>query len=285
MSSRAVSAQRRAARATSSTARKRASPACRASAAARILQAETWAFRGGSLVAAAARRASTRSCHAASRAWRTLNARSAARTFPAEASAACWCPGIAGARWGTLGVLTWSLCGAARDRCLAPPRRPRARREGGGGSGSARISLMQTRRAACVAPLPSRRLASWCCQRRCSACERTARQGAMARAGGDAGAAGLGCSRSPVGSGEAEHLSPVRTEAPGVAAQGEMRPWRASEESLPAAIRSGGEGGAAPDADGVGGAALLSAKAASALGRSAAGIAAENLAATNVLTL
>jgi hypothetical protein len=83
--------------------------------------------------------------------------------------------------------------------------------------------------------------------------------------------------------GEAEHLSPVRTEAPGVAAQGEMRPWRASEESLPAAIRSGG-GGAAPDADGVGGAALLSTKAASALGRSAAGIAAENPA-TNVLTL
>ena len=142
---------------------------------------------------------------------------------------------------------------------------------------------MQARRAACVAPLPSRRLAAWCCHLRCSACERTACQGALARAGGDASAAGLGCSRSPVESGEAEHLSPLRTEAPGLATQVEMRPWRASEESLPAAIRSGGEGGAAPDADGVEGAALLSVNAASALDRSAAGIAAEGRA-ENVVT-
>ncbi|KAJ1466429.1 hypothetical protein T484DRAFT_1861657 [Baffinella frigidus] len=59
--------------------------------------------------------------------------------------------------------------------------------------------------------------------------------------------------------------TPVRPEAPRVAAQGELRPWRVSKESLPGAIRSGEDDGAAPDSNGVGGAALLSAKAASAL--------------------
>ena len=45
-----------------------------------------------------------------------------------------------------------------------------------------------------------------------------------------------------------------------------MRPRRASEESLPSAIRSGGAGRVATDADDVGGAALLPAGAASAAG-------------------
>ena len=51
-----------------------------------------------------------------------------------------------------------------------------------------------------------------------------------------------------------------------MAAQDEMRPRRASEESLPSAIRSGGAGRAATNADDVGGAALLPAGAASAAG-------------------
>ena len=101
---------------------------------------------------------------------RARTRRSAARTVPAEASAACWCSGIAGALWGTLGLLTGntgSLGGVARHRCLAPPRGPRARRDGGRGGCSARIAFMQTRRAACEAPRPSRRIASRNIQPRC----------------------------------------------------------------------------------------------------------------------
>jgi hypothetical protein len=70
-----------------------------------------------------------------------------------------------------------------------------------------------------------------------------------------------------MGCGEAERLTPSRADTSvareGVAAQGDMRPWRASVESLPSAIRSGGAGRVATDADEVGGAALLPPKAAS----------------------
>ena len=73
-----------------------------------------------------------------------------------------------------------------------------------------------------------------------------------------------------MGCGEAKLLTPSRAETSvareGVAAQGDKRPWRASVESLPSAIRSGGAGRVATDADDVGGAALLPAGAASAAG-------------------
>jgi len=104
---------------------------------------------------------------------------------------------------------------------------------------------MQTRSAAGEAWRPSRRVASRQIQTRSSLRVRIARRGALARAGGDASAAGLGCSHSPVG---------------------EMRSWRASEESLPSATRSGGAGRVLSDAEGVEAAALLPTTAASAAG-------------------
>jgi hypothetical protein len=60
------------------------------------------------------------------------------------------------------------------------------------------------------------------------------------------------------------HVSPLREDAQGMAAQDEMRPRRVSEESLPSAIRSGGAGRVASDAQGVGAAARMLAKAADA---------------------
>ena len=125
---------------------------------------------------------------------------------------------------------------------------------------------MQTRSAAGKALRPSRRVASRQIRTRSSLRVRTARQGAMARAGGDASAAGLGCSRSPVGCGEAERLSLSRNVTRGLATQDEMRPWRASEDSLPYAVRSVGSGRVASDAEGVGADALLPPRAASAAG-------------------